>query len=464
MTTPTFSDFPLHDSIHQNIRTEGYTTPTPIQAQAIPILLGGRDLLGCAQTGTGKTAAFALPILDRLARNPRPPGLKGARALILLPTRELALQVGESFRTYGRNLRLACATIFGGVGQGPQVDAIRRGADIIVATPGRLIDLMDQGHVRFEAIEILVLDEADRMLDMGFIKPIKQILGKLPRRRQNMLFSATMPPDIADLASGLLVNPEKIAVAPVATTAETVTQWVLHVAKDNKRALLQDVLNDPSMERVVVFTRTKHGANRVVQQLERAGVYAEAIHGNKSQNARQRALQGFRDGRVRVLVATDLAARGLDIDGITHVVNYELPNEPESYVHRIGRTGRAGASGIALSFCDHEERAYLRDIERLTRNKLRVSESHPYVVGANDPAPRGQSTSASDRSGPRGGFGGGGGRDGHGHRNNQNRGGGHGAGGHGGGRRPSWPGREGGERRTDGQRPPASSPRRPQSS
>ncbi|HEY0708335.1 MAG TPA: DEAD/DEAH box helicase, partial [Polyangia bacterium] len=336
-----FSDFALHETLKKNLAAEGYTTPTPIQAQAIPALLSGRDMLGCAQTGTGKTAAFALPILDRLTRNPRAQGSRGMRALVLLPTRELAVQVGESFRTYGRGLRISGATVFGGVGQGPQVDAIRRGVDVVVATPGRLIDLMEQGHVRFEDVEVLVLDEADRMLDMGFIKPIKQILAKLPRRRQNMLFSATMPPDIAELAGSILVNPEKVAVAPVATTAETVSQWVLHVSKDNKRALMQRLLEDKAMTRVVVFTRTKHGANRVAEQLARTGVMADAIHGNKSQNARQRALQGFRDGRLRVLVATDLAARGLDIDGITHVVNYELPNEPESYVHRIGRTGRA---------------------------------------------------------------------------------------------------------------------------
>jgi ATP-dependent RNA helicase RhlE len=405
----TFSDFSLLDSIKQALVTEGYTTPTPIQAEAIPHLLSGRDLLGCAQTGTGKTAAFALPIIDRLARQPRKQshdgaGLRGPRALVLLPTRELALQVGESFRTYGRNTRITGATIFGGVGQGPQVDAVRRNVDVIVATPGRLIDLMDQGHVRFDALEVLVLDEADRMLDMGFIKPIKQILGKLPRKRQNMLFSATMPPDIAELASSILVDPRKVAVAPVATTAETVAQWVLHVAKDQKRALLLEVLRDPAMERVVVFTRTKHGANRVAEQLTRAGVEAEAIHGNKSQNARQRALDGFKAGRLRVLVATDLAARGLDIDGVTHVVNFELPNEPESYVHRIGRTGRAGASGIALSFCDHEERAYLRDIERLTRRKLQVSENHPYADSARGPAPAPRPSAPSEG---RRGFGGG---------------------------------------------------------
>jgi ATP-dependent RNA helicase RhlE len=407
LNTTTFSDFALLDTIKQTITAEGYTIPTPIQAQSIPHLLEGRDILGCAQTGTGKTAAFALPILDRLARSPRVQGARGPRALILLPTRELAIQVGESFRTYGRGLRISCATIFGGVGQGPQIDALRRNVDIIVATPGRLIDLIEQGHARFEALQVLVLDEADRMLDMGFIKPIKQILAKLPRKRQGMLFSATMPTDIAELAASLLVDPVKVAVAPVATTAETVAQWVLFVSKDNKRALLEEVLRDPAMQRVVVFTRTKHGANRVADQLDRAGVHSEAIHGNKSQNARQRALEGFRAGKVRVLVATDLAARGLDIDGITHVVNYELPNEPESYVHRIGRTGRAGATGIALSFCDHQERDYLRDIERLTRSKLQVSEEHPYAASGQGPAQRPEPMGGN--RGGRGGYGGRGG-------------------------------------------------------
>ena len=439
LNTSAFSDFSLLDSIKQALVTEGYTIPTPIQAQAIPPLLAGRDLLGCAQTGTGKTAAFALPILDKLARTPRTAGARGPRALVLLPTRELAVQVGESFRTYGRNLRLHTATVFGGVGQGPQVDALRRGVDILVATPVRLIDLMEQGHVRFDELSVLVLDEADRMLDMGFIRPIKQILSKLPRRRQNMLFSATMPPDIADLASNILVDPAKVSVAPVATTAETVAQWVLFVARDNKRALLHEVLRDPKMERVVVFTRTKHGANRVAEQLDRAGVDADAIHGNKSQNARQRALHDFRSGRLRVLVATDLAARGLDIDDITHVVNYELPNEPESYVHRIGRTGRAGKSGIALSFCDHEEREYLRDIERLTRSKIPVAEGHPFADTSTPPA--GQSAGPP---GGRGGFGGRrpsggggfGGRRGGGGGGGRRGGGGGGGGGRDAGRRP----------------------------
>jgi ATP-dependent RNA helicase RhlE len=403
-TVASFAQLSLLDSIQKALIAEGYEQPTPIQAQAIPHLLRGRDVLGCAKTGTGKTAAFALPVLDRLGRTPRAAGARGPRALVLTPTRELALQIAESFSTYGKYLRVANTTIFGGVGQGAQVEALRRGADIVVATPGRLLDLMQQGHVRFDGLEVLVLDEADRMLDMGFIQPIRRILSVLPRKRQNMLFSATMPPDIADLASSLLVDPLKVAVDPVGTPVAQVAQWVLFVNQGNKRALLSEVLRDPKMERVVVFTRTKHGANRVAEHLEKTGVQAEAIHGNKSQNARQRALSGFKEGRVRVLVATDIAARGIDIDGITHVINFELPNEPESYVHRIGRTARAGAAGIALSFCDHDERAYLRDIERLIRTQVPVVENHPYA-GAAAAAP-----SELSRSSGGGGGGGGGAR------------------------------------------------------
>jgi ATP-dependent RNA helicase RhlE len=374
----TFSELALIVPLKRALAEEGYHTPTPIQAQCIPHLQAGRDLLGCAQTGTGKTAAFALPILERLAARPRAAGRVGPRALVLAPTRELALQIADSFGAYGRHLRVSRAAVFGGVGQGPQVDAIRRGVDVLVATPGRLIDLMDQGHLRFEALEVLVLDEADRMLDMGFIQPIRRILKALPARRQNLLFSATMPPEIASLAEGLLRDPVKIAVAPVASTVEKVAQWVLFVDKNSKRALLSEVLRDPAMTRVLVFTRTKHGANRVVEHLDRRGVGAQAIHGNKSQSARQKALDAFKSGRARVLVATDIAARGIDVDGVSHVVNFDLPNEPESYVHRIGRTARAGASGVALSFCDGEERAYLRDIERLTQTRLKVVEKHPF--------------------------------------------------------------------------------------
>ena len=377
-TISSFSQLDINDPIRRALQTEGYATPTPIQAQAIPLLLAGRDLLGCAQTGTGKTAAFAIPILTRLAGSPRREGLRGPRALILAPTRELASQIGESFATYGRYLSLRHVVVFGGVGQKPQVDGIRRGAEILVATPGRLLDLMQQGHVRLDGVEALVLDEGDRMLDMGFIQPIRRIVAAVPRQRQTMLFSATLPPDIVALASGMLHNPATVSVTPTASTAEKVSQWVLHVQSNNKRNLLAEVLRDRAMARVLVFTRTKHGANRVAEHLNRGGVCTEAIHGNKSQSARERALAGFKKGNVRVLVATDIASRGIDVDGITHVINFELPNEPESYVHRIGRTGRAGAAGIALSFCDPSERTFLRDIERLTRARLRVVESHPY--------------------------------------------------------------------------------------
>jgi ATP-dependent RNA helicase RhlE len=377
-TISSFSQLDIIDPIRRALHTEGYSVPTPIQAQAIPLLLAGRDLLGCAQTGTGKTAAFAIPILTRLAGSPRREGLRGPRVLVLAPTRELASQIGESFATYGRHLSLRHVVVFGGVGQKPQVDGIRRGAEIVVATPGRLLDLMQQGHVRLDGIEALVLDEADRMLDMGFIQPIRRIVAAVPRKRQTMLFSATLPPDIVALASGMLNNPATVSVTPTASTAEKVSQWVLHVQTNNKRNLLAEVLRDRAMARVLVFTRTKHGANRVAEHLNRGGVCTEAIHGNKSQSARERALSGFKKGSVRVLVATDIASRGIDVDGITHVINFELPNEPESYVHRIGRTGRAGAAGIALSFCDPSERTFLRDIERLTRARLRVVESHPY--------------------------------------------------------------------------------------
>jgi ATP-dependent RNA helicase RhlE len=375
-----FSELALVEPIERALRAEKYTIPTPIQAAAIPPLLEGRDLLGCAQTGTGKTAAFALPILQRLAADRRPAPKRGARVLVLAPTRELALQISESFGTYGRHLGLTRAVVFGGVGQNPQVQALARGVDILVATPGRLLDLMGQGHVKLNTIEVLVLDEADRMLDMGFIRDIRQILATLPAQRQTLLFSATMPRDIAELADKMLRNPVKVSVAAPATTAENVDQWVLFVDRENKRNLLAEMLKDPAMSRALVFTRTKHGANRVAEQLGRMQVRSAAIHGNKSQGARQAALESFRAGQTRVLVATDIAARGIDVDGITHVINFELPNEPESYVHRIGRTARAGARGIALSFCDRDERGYLRDIERLTKQKLRVVEDHPYQI------------------------------------------------------------------------------------
>jgi ATP-dependent RNA helicase RhlE len=404
-----FSRLNLAPALERAVAAAGYETPTPIQAQAIPHLLAGRDVLGCAQTGTGKTAAFALPILDRLSRAPRAPGARGPRALILAPTRELALQIAEGFRDYGRHLQVRAAVIFGGVGQGPQVDALRRNTDIIVATPGRLLDLMAQGHARFDALEVLVLDEADRMLDMGFIEPIRRVIAALPRRRQNLMFSATMPPEIRKLAGAILVDPVEVAVAPVASTADRVAQWVLHVGSNDKRGLLREVLRDPAMTRVLVFTRTKRGANRVAEQLDRNGVRAEAIHGNKSQNARQKALDGFKAGRTRVLVATDIAARGIDVDGITHVINFEIPNEPETYVHRIGRTARAGAAGVALSFCASEERGALRDIERLIRTPVRVVETHPFSKTGDSHGKSG-GASGGDRGAAGGARGGGTGR------------------------------------------------------
>jgi ATP-dependent RNA helicase RhlE len=408
-----FQTLGLIDQLQRAVTAAGYNTPTPIQSQAIPHLLAGRDVLGCAQTGTGKTAAFALPILDRLSRTARRPGARGPRALVLTPTRELALQINEGFATYGLHVTPKCAVVFGGVGQAPQVEAFRRNTDIIVATPGRLIDLMEQGHARLEGVEMLVLDEADRMLDMGFIEPIRRIVGALPRVRQNLLFSATMPDSIMGLANKILVNPIKVAVTPVSSTAEKVTQWVLFVERGNKRALLKEVLRDPAMTRVLVFTRTKHGANRVAEELDKKGVPSAAIHGNKSQNARQRALDAFKAGRVRVLVATDIAARGIDVDGVTHVVNFEIPDEPESYVHRIGRTARAGASGVALSFCDAEERGSWRDIERLIRAQVPVVADHPFA-GKAAPAdePRDRAFGRPQRPGghgrPRQGRGGGG--------------------------------------------------------
>jgi ATP-dependent RNA helicase RhlE len=381
-----FAALGLIDPLQRAVAAAGYQKPTPIQAQAIPHLLAGRDVLGCAQTGTGKTAAFALPILDRLARQPRRAG-RGPRALVLTPTRELATQIADGFADYGANVSSKCAVVFGGVGQGPQVQALRRNVDIVVATPGRLLDLMAQGHAHFDVCETLVLDEADRMLDMGFIDPIRRIIAALPRRRQNLMFSATMPREIAELAHRILVDPVNVAVAPVSSTVELITQWVLHVDRGDKRALLREVLRDPKMTRVLVFTRTKRGANKVAEELDRKGVRADAIHGNKSQGARQRALEAFKRGGIRVLVATDIAARGIDVEGVTHVINFELPVEPESYVHRIGRTARAGASGVALSFCDREERDALRAIERLTRTPVRVVQDHPFSKQRNASGP-----------------------------------------------------------------------------
>ena len=383
--TLSFSELELVEPLQRAVAAEHYERPTPIQAQAIPHLLAGRDLLGIAQTGTGKTAAFALPILQRLAAT-RVALRRGAmRALILTPTRELAIQIQDSFRTYGRHLSLRSAVIFGGVGQQPQVDALARGLDILVATPGRLLDLMKQRHAVLDQVAVFVLDEADRMLDMGFIHDIKRVIAALPKQRQTLFFSATMPDPIARLADNILKEPVRIEVTPPSTTVERIEQRVYFVDASNKRALLADLLKDQTIARALVFSRTKHGADRVAEQLERAGVRAEAIHGNKSQSARQRALANFRDGHARVLVATDIAARGIDIEGITHVINYDVPNVPESYVHRIGRTARAGADGIAISLCDHAERPFLRDIEKLTRQTLKVVDDHRYRTTAPQP-------------------------------------------------------------------------------
>ncbi len=381
-----FEDLKLIDPLLRAVRAEGYTEPTPIQVQAIPQVLEGKDLLGCAQTGTGKTAAFALPIMQRLSAAPSPSN-RPIRVLVLAPTRELATQIGESFRSYGRNLPLKQVTIFGGVGQNPQVDALRRSPDILVATPGRLLDLMNQGYIRFDRLEVLVLDEADRMLDMGFIHDVKRIIAALPKQRQTLLFSATMPQDIQDLANSILNNPVYVEVTPQATTVEKIQQAIYFVEKNDKRSLLVHLLSDKAVKRTLVFTRTKHRANQLVKHLSTASIHAEAIHGNKSQSAREKALSNFKSGVTRVLVATDIAARGIDVDDITHVINFDLPNESESYVHRIGRTARAGASGIAFSFCEEEERPYLVDIERLIRMNVPVVENHPYASKLGVPSP-----------------------------------------------------------------------------
>jgi ATP-dependent RNA helicase RhlE len=367
-----FSELGLAEPIQRALTARNHVTPTPIQAQAIPELLAGKDMLGIAQTGTGKTGAFALPILQKLSRGHESKGPRVPRALILAPTRELAIQIDDEIRAYGKFLHLRHTVIFGGVSQNPQTKAVSRGVDILTATPGRLLDLMNQGFIKLHAIEHLVLDEGDRMLDMGFIRDVRKIIAAIPRKRQTLLFSATMPSEIAHLAKDMLNNPVRVEVTPQATPIESIEQSIYHVPAGAKTALLADLLNDPACQRVIVFSRTKHRANRVAEQLEKRGHSAEAIHGNKSQGARQRALKRFRAGEVRVLVATDIAARGIDVEGITHVVNYELPNEPESYVHRIGRTARAGAGGAAFSFCDPAERGYLRDIERLIKRQLTV--------------------------------------------------------------------------------------------
>ena len=365
-----FSDLGLAAPLLKALAAEGYTQPTPIQAQAIPSVMAGRDLLGIAQTGTGKTAAFALPILHRLAENRRPAPRKGCRVLVLSPTRELATQIAESFRTYGKHMGFTVAVVFGGAKYGPQIKALATGVDVLVATPGRLIDHLGERHAQLGETEVLVLDEADQMLDLGFLQPIRRIVSHLPKARQNLFFSATMPGEIGKLASELLVDPAKVSVAPTATTVERVEQRLIYVEAERKRELLAELFADPAFTRAIVFTRTKRGADRVAKSLEAAGITAASIHGDKSQAQREKALAAFKQGATRALVATDIAARGIDIDAVSHVVNFELPNVPESYVHRIGRTARAGAGGEAISLCADDERPLMRDIQKLTRQTI----------------------------------------------------------------------------------------------
>jgi ATP-dependent RNA helicase RhlE len=377
----TFESLSLIEPIQKALIAEGYVTPTPIQAQAIPIILAGNDLLGCAQTGTGKTAAFAIPIIQKLYQNTEfRKGRRKIKALIVTPTRELAIQIGESFEAYGANTDLKYSVIFGGVKQGKQTDELHNGIDILVATPGRLLDLITQGFISLTAIEVFVLDEADRMLDMGFVHDVKRLIKLLPTKRQSLFFSATMPDEIVKLASTILDNPVSVSVTPVSSTADTINQFLYYVDKKDKNALLLDILKEKNMETALVFTRTKHGADKVVKMLLSHHIKAEAIHGNKAQNARQRALTNFKSKETRVLVATDIAARGIDVDELAHVINFEIPNIPETYVHRIGRTGRAGANGTAYSFCEDEELTYLKDIQRLIGKKIPLIENHPYAI------------------------------------------------------------------------------------
>ncbi len=384
-----FQELNLLPQLLQAVEELGYVQPSPIQAQAIPPVLKGKDLIGCAQTGTGKTAAFAIPILQRLhghvSKRHTP-----IRALVLTPTRELALQIKESFDQYGKYLELRHTVIFGGVGQAPQVEALQKGVDILVATPGRLNDLCNQGHIDLSGIEAFVLDEADRMLDMGFIHDVRKVIARLPEKRQTLLFSATMPQEIADLSRTILKNPVRVEVTPQSSTVDAIEQRLYKVDKGNKKLLLQEVLKDESLDSVLVFTNTKHGADRVVKELGRAGIAAMAIHGNKGQTARIRALESFKSGAIRVLVATDIAARGIDVNELAAVVNYELPNVPETYVHRIGRTGRAGRGGVAVSFCNFDELAYLKDIEKLTKKKVPVVEDHPWPMEIFEATPKKQ--------------------------------------------------------------------------
>jgi ATP-dependent RNA helicase RhlE len=395
VTLQTFADLGLPEPILRALAEANYHTPTPIQAQSIPALLEGRDMLGIAQTGTGKTAAFALPMLRRLADPRHKPAPKSARALVLAPTRELAIQISDSVRTYARHLGLRQAVIYGGVGENNQIRAMTHGVDVLIATPGRLLDLANRRFIRLDQVKFLVLDEADRMLDMGFIRDVNKIVAMIPAERQSLLFSATMPNEIAHLAAKILRDPARVEVTPKVVTVERIEQTVHHVAAGDKRALLVKLFTNADLSRVIVFTRTKHGANKVAETLQKAGILADAIHGNKSQNARQRALAEFKSGKIRALVATDIAARGIDVQNITHVVNFELPNIPETYVHRIGRTARAGGAGAAISFCDGSERPYLKDIEKLIRRQLTAVDVGPLPAREAHPAgrPHGQTRS-----------------------------------------------------------------------
>jgi ATP-dependent RNA helicase RhlE len=378
----TFEQLGLITPLLKALKAEGYTSPTPIQEQAIPVVLEGRDLLGCAQTGTGKTAAFALPIMQILLENQQQSkGYKHIRTLILTPTRELAVQIDESFESYGKYTGLKHDVIFGGVSQHTQTLALRNGTDVLVATPGRLLDLMNQGYVHLDHLEIFVLDEADRMLDMGFINDVKKVIRELPAQRQTLFFSATMPPQISGLADSILHEPVKVEVTPVSSTAETIDQSVFFVAGRDKHSLLVHLLQERSISRTLVFARTKHGADKIAKELKKMNISSDAIHGNKTQTARQNALKNFKNNRLKVLVATDIAARGIDVDNLTHVINFDLPNVPETYVHRIGRTGRAGSSGMAFSFCNAEEREYLKDINKLIGKKI-PAEAHPFEANA----------------------------------------------------------------------------------
>lgn len=373
----TFEQLNLAKPLLEALAKKGYTVPTPIQSQAIPHILQQKDIFGCAQTGTGKTAAFALPVLQLMSATPS--NHRAIKALVLAPTRELALQISESFAEYGRHTGLRHTVIFGGVNQNPQVQTIRKGVDILIATPGRLLDLMQQNVLKLSQIEYFVLDEADRMLDMGFIRDINRIIAQLPKKRQTMFFSATVSPEIRKLSQSILSNPVHVSVTPVSSTSELVSQSVYYVSKEHKRALLKHVIDSDQIAHALVFTRTKHGADKVAKELSRNGIKAEAIHGNKSQNAREKALKGFKERSIRVLVATDIASRGIDVDKLTHVINFEIPEVAETYVHRIGRTGRAGSEGVALSFCSGDEVAYMKSITKLINKRIEVVKSHPFA-------------------------------------------------------------------------------------